>query len=278
VISNSQDERMKGVSRFKKVLENPLPQSLRPKAFSNATFGKRKDWTLACLMTRSRETLCSRWHKVLAPTPETENDMKPFESITEPDERQKMFVGTLEDLHAELSAITLHAGVPEKVRDLFDTAITLSLYSWFVYDLHPIADMTGFLALEAALKARAAHDPALADKRLRALMRHALAAGWLSDNRLSRREEIARMRAEDRKVREAIRLASATGADQMSIEDPTDEEIAAEVHDMKIIESVCEAAVNLRNALAHGERMLAPGSYRRLRMTADLINQLFPVP
>lgn len=203
--------------------------------------------------------------------------MKPLQSITEPDERQRMFGGGLEDLHAELSTITLHDSVPENVRDLFDTAINLSLYSWYVYDFHSIADMTGFLAFEAALKARAAHDPALKDKRLRALVRHALAAGWLSDDRLTGREEMARGRVQDRKVREAIARADAAGASVGRVEEPTDEEIATESREMKIVESVCRAAVSLRNALAHGERVLAPGSYRRLHMTADLINQLFPI-
>jgi hypothetical protein len=45
---------------------------------------------------------------------------------------------------------------------------------------------------------------------------------------------------------------------------------------MQVIEAMCIAAVDLRNALAHGERTLMPGSYYCLRTTADPINQLFP--
>lgn len=158
--------------------------------------------------------------------------------------------------------------------ELFDTAKNLSLYSWFVYEFHSIADLTGFLALEAALKARAVADSTLKRMRFNELMRHALQAGWLSEERIVRREELARMRVEQRKQLEAIRKAQDTDT-VISIEEPTDEEIRNEDREMRIIETVCRAALKLRNALAHGERMLVPGSYARLRMMADLINQLF---
>ena len=41
--------------------------------------------------------------------------------------------------------------------ELFDTARNPSLCTWFVYD-HPIAELTGFLALNAALKERARQE------------------------------------------------------------------------------------------------------------------------
>jgi len=137
--------------------------------------------------------------------------MKPLHEVTDTDERQQFFAGGLADLHGELAAITLNSQVPENVRDLFDTAINLSLYSWYVYDFHPIADMTGFLALEAALKARAVSEPKLEKKRLAELMDHAVASGWLSDERMNGREDIARTRVQDRKIDEARRRADAMG-------------------------------------------------------------------
>jgi hypothetical protein len=60
----------------------------------------------------------------------------------------------------------------------------------------------------------------------------------------------------------------------MPIREPTQTEVEHEAAEMQIIESICNAAVRLPNALAHGEPYLDPGGYRRLRITADLINQL----
>jgi len=184
--------------------------------------------------------------------------MKPVDKITAPDERQTLVVGTLLDLHAGLAEIRLHPSVPDNVRDLFDTALNLSLYSWFVYDFHPVADLTGFLAMEAALRTRASQDnETLANKPLKTLMKHAIAAGWLAEDRITGRRELARARVQHRKSIQAIEAEAST---------------------MTIIQSMCIAAVDLRNALAHGERMLVPDSYQRLRTTADLIHQLFPPP
>lgn len=204
--------------------------------------------------------------------------MKSLERIGQPDERQQFFVGDLTDLHAELSAVTLDASVPENVRELFDTAKNICLYSWFVYEFHPMAELAGFLALEAALRARAARvSNTLAKKSLSKLMEHALSDGWIAEERIAGRLDIARGRVLNRKAVEAIERSKATGIDSV-IEDPTDFEIAEEAQRMKIVEGICQAAVKLRNGLAHGERQLVPGSHRRLRTTADLINQLYVVP
>lgn len=144
-----------------------------------------------------------------------------------------------------------------------------------MHDFHPIAELTGFLALEAALKIRASRDPAVTCKGFTSLMRHALKVGWLSEERLPRRLEMARLRVQVRKLQDAMERLKTTGLDSVSVDEPTEEEVATEAREMKVIESICRAAVDLRNALAHGERILTPGSYRRLRTTADLINQLF---
>ncbi|VUX55558.1 putative integron gene cassette protein [uncultured Woeseiaceae bacterium] len=205
--------------------------------------------------------------------------MKTLKEITVPDERQTLFLGNLHDLHMELSTINLDINVPANVRELFETAKNVSLYSWFVYDFHPIAELAGFLALEAALRARASQESGtVAKKPLRFLMRHAVSAAWLSEERITDRREIARARVAQRKAMQAIEHSKASGRDSVPVEEPTETEISAEASEMRIIEGMSEAAINLRNSLAHGERMLVPGSHRRLRITADLINQLFVTP
>jgi len=181
------------------------------------------------------------------------------------------------DLHRELQSIELLPAVPDHIRRLFDTARNLSLCTWYVYEFHSIAELTGFLALEAALKARAQGEaPAVAnEKSFRKLLQHAVKARWITEERIAHRREIARIRVEQRKVLTSIRRMDELGLEQPGVEDPTEEEISAEEREMKILHGICEAAINFRNSLAHGEAVLAPGSYVRLRMTADLINQLY---
>lgn len=202
--------------------------------------------------------------------------MKSLSELTQGDERQKYF-GSLDALHDTLSEITVDENVPPKVKELFDTARNLSLCTWFVYDFHPIAELTGFLALEAALKERASREsPELAEeKSFSRLIKRAIADGWVAEDRISGRREIAHSRVQQRKAIETIQQADASGLDSMPIQEPTEAEIEQEAAEMQIIESICAAAIRLRNALAHGEPYLDPGSPRRLRITADLINQLF---
>ena len=106
-------------------------------------------------------------------------------------------------------------------------------------------------------------------------MNVALAEGWIAEERIADRHNIARARVERRKAQEAIKRIEATGAASIPNEDPTNEEIEHEAAEMKVIEGICQAAVSLRNGLAHGERYLQPGSPQRLQITADLINQLY---
>jgi hypothetical protein len=185
--------------------------------------------------------------------------------------------GSPEDLHEVLGAIALGPGVPENIRTLFDTARNLSLCTWYVYEFHPIAELTGFLALEAALKERAKNvGSALAnEKSFRRLMDHAIKVGWIAEERIAHRREIARARVEDRKALASIRRMDELGVDSIAVDEPTEDEIDAEARDMMILQDICKAAIDMRNGLAHGEIMLAPSSHRRLRMTADLINQIF---
>jgi hypothetical protein len=86
---------------------------------------------------------------------EIEDPMKALSEIYKPDVRQANLVGDLSDIHAVLSQMVLHEEVPPNVRQLFETAKNVSLYSWFVYRFHQVAELVAFSALELALKERA---------------------------------------------------------------------------------------------------------------------------
>jgi hypothetical protein len=71
--------------------------------------------------------------------------LKKFEEVCQPDVRQGAFVVcdanspngfrplTLKDFCDDAESIQLHEGVPEKVRNHFQTARNLIIYAWFYY-------------------------------------------------------------------------------------------------------------------------------------------------
>jgi hypothetical protein len=61
---------------------------------------------------------------------------KQFNEIVEADVRQKYFGRTLQDFHRRAEQIALHDGVPEGIRNHFQTARHLLIYSWFYYPFH----------------------------------------------------------------------------------------------------------------------------------------------
>jgi hypothetical protein len=68
--------------------------------------------------------------------------------------REEFLAQSLEQIHADLSALTLHDRVPGGVQQLFETAKNARSYTYYVYRFHQLAEMTAYLALERALKER----------------------------------------------------------------------------------------------------------------------------
>src|SRR5712664_3216432 len=89
--------------------------------------------------------------------------LKPLSEVCEPDVRYKnrvdldMTTGafsetTIESLYSVIEVIALGKTVPEEVRNHFDTARNLALYSWFVYSFNVVVAMHAFSSLEMALR------------------------------------------------------------------------------------------------------------------------------
>jgi hypothetical protein len=92
--------------------------------------------------------------------------LKKFDEICEPDVRQKCFViidpdraGTrpqmLKDFYDYAESIQLHEGIPEEVRNHFQTARNLIIYSWFYYPFNVTAQICAYTSLEFALRIKA---------------------------------------------------------------------------------------------------------------------------
>ena len=83
-----------------------------------------------------------------------DDPLKPLAEICHPDERRANIVGTLPAEYMDLASMRLNDGIPEIAAQLFETAKNVSLYSWFVYRFHPVAESVAFSALELALNLR----------------------------------------------------------------------------------------------------------------------------
>jgi hypothetical protein len=211
-------------------------------------------------------------------TEEVQDPLKPLSEVYAPDGRQANFVGTLADTHEILTQIALHTGVPVNVRQLFETAKNVSLYSWFVYRFHQVAESVAYSALEMALRERAGFvewsgPTAPRPPTLRRLLDQAKREGWIRNESFP---SLRRMATENaRMAKLALRLPTMTTNEDYPIVEPTEDEINAEVRTLDFVQILAENVPQLRNWLAHGSSMLSPRSIRTLELVAEVVNQLF---
>lgn len=209
-----------------------------------------------------------------------ETPLKPLDQLCSQDGRQALFTVTLPQIHADLAAIELKRSVPREVRSLFETAKNVSLYSWYVYPFHQVAELTAFTALEYALRIRAnvpqneEYPPGLGK-----LLQQAQREGWFSNEAFTVRREMGLNRARERKSLDALRAfqhPENAGLSSVEVEEPTPEEIAEATASVDVVKVLVEITPKLRNTLAHGSKTLHPGSRWTLKFLAEAINQLFP--
>jgi len=207
---------------------------------------------------------------------DVEDPLKSLEDICVPDSRHSSFSIALEDIHRVLSEITLHSRVPMDVRQLFETAKNVSLYSWYVYRFHQVAELVGYSALEMALKERyRIENPDKKSPTLRGLLKYAQSERWITNEGFSDRLSRARRYAETEKTFEAIEQMKETGESERMVDDPTEEEILNALEKIDIVGGIVSSTANLRNDLAHGSKTLHPQSISTLRTISEVINQVF---
>ncbi len=188
-------------------------------------------------------------------------ELKPLHLVTTPDERNRFRNLTLEILHAIATDIRLNPTVPEHVRNQFEIARNAFLYSWFWYPFQPAALMYSILAVELALKLRLKADRQELFQRkypptLSELLGTAIRDRLLVDDGFD-----------------------VTIPDEALVRiDPNNPKSPAAPRDQRYCYTILYALPSLRNDLAHGEYLLAPGMSHLLARGAELINQLFPMP
>ncbi|MBI3481231.1 MAG: hypothetical protein HY016_12900 [Nitrosomonadales bacterium] len=172
-------------------------------------------------------------------------ELKPFSTLLEPDERWAHFVlrnlstnemrpVSLNDRYESIAEITLSPSTPEDVQNQFNIALMLGVYAWLYYPFHQVAELKAFSTVEMALRLRFPE----AKGGLKKLLSLAVERGLIVDQGFSHIE------------------VDGEAPTQYSAQLPS------------LISS-------LRNDLAHGSHTLHPGSLFTLRSCAEIINQLF---
>lgn len=85
--------------------------------------------------------------------------LNPLDSALRPDRRFANMSGaggtrpiTFAEYHAWIAEIDFPSAAPDDVRSVFGRSLNVMLYSWFNYELMPLAELQAFAALEMALR------------------------------------------------------------------------------------------------------------------------------
>jgi len=205
--------------------------------------------------------------------PKAASDMetlKPLPEVLQPDPRNSVFVRldtleplTIDEHHAEISAVVLHTQVPEDVRSYFATIQNVCLYAWFAYDMYTVVDFLCLTAVEMALRERLPYSGTGADKRgLQNLLDQAV------NKKLVREKAFSHVRIMRQNLARYIRFRRATGSKLPRSAMPKTNYAA-----------VLRGTIPwLRNHYAHPRRhtILFPGeALSQLQLTSEFINSLF---
>lgn len=207
---------------------------------------------------------------------DVEDPLKAFDEICCPDPRQKNFSGSLSERHRTLNEINLHPGVPVEVRQSFETAKNLCLYTWFVYRFHQVTELQAYVTLEMALRTKfISQYPREKVPTLARLLKTAEEDRWINNERFPSLMFRAKRNAWDRKNFELARKHDFDLYPEMVCQEPTDIEIAQALAEIDIVGGIANTANKLRNNLAHGSTTLHPNSMSTLKIVSEVINQLF---
>lgn len=194
--------------------------------------------------------------------------LKRLEEVCEPDVRQKNLVNldkeagvikpiSLEDYHRMANSIRLHNGVPEEVRDQFETARNLIVYSWFYYPFNVTSQLQAIACVEFALKLKAGCRVVLKGRPpgLKKLLKKAVDEGWVTDNGFTKAREV---------------------------KPPVSGKAMFRTMSGQVVATYCETMIEnlpeMRNYLMHGENLLHSRGSEWVQECAEIINQLFAGP
>lgn len=222
-------------------------------------------------------------------------EFKSLDEVLKVDERNTYFVlhnlhtgekrpRELKDHYKAVGTFVLNDEVPEKIRDHFNIAKNVLLYTWFVYNFFSVAELQALSALELALRERIGEDGLKDLKKqlkkkgkrlgLQAYIEHTAVNGWISNEDFKAYHRAPYMQAmHDYQIRKTEEMTE-KGLD--SIEINYDDIEVPEVNTVDYLGVLIGTVNDIRNAHAHGETFLYPASaWQTFEVCSDFINALF---
>ncbi|KFZ36724.1 hypothetical protein HR45_14815 [Shewanella mangrovi] len=182
------------------------------------------------------------------------DSLKPLEEIFSVDPRNKHY--DIKEWHLKLSEISLNANTPIEVKQLFENAKNIALFTYFSYRLHQSAETIAYSALEQALKMKFEQERGNINfekkpRRLEHYMNIALEQGWITDEGYESSRNIAISRVEHRKISELMKSESLKEGVEIPVPEPSEIEVLEEMKSMRIAERHLHTGRHIRNSLVH---------------------------
>jgi len=178
-----------------------------------------------------------------------------------PDGRQDKAV--VADWHNQIASITLHENVPTVIREQYDVAKNVLLYSWYSYRMRMVAWLYSYSVLENALREKY-NNTSGRSIGLHRLLEKAIQDGFLNDSGFHMtkyKENVVSEQAEGDIICRQVEY----------IEIPESEREG----NTKYIKNLCKSIPKFRNSLAHGEHMILSEVLTPMFINAEIINMLF---
>jgi hypothetical protein len=187
-------------------------------------------------------------------------ELKSLQELLEPDVRSTVMVFqnvktgvtrniSIGDLHRSAAAAKLKDYVSPEIRSHFATAQNLSVFGWFVYRFHPVAELHALSSLEFALREKI-KPTSFKERRFKTMFKFAVENNWIEDKRF---EYVPQRRRTAREYRI----------------NGTTKSLPSFSH------WLAEYLPDRRNDPAHGSNSIMGESWKILDICADLINQIF---
>lgn len=213
-----------------------------------------------------------------------------LESIMQPDERMLHYVlydpatgenrpQELRDHYESVASLVLDESVPDEIRNLYNIAKNVLLYTWCEYSFFPVAALQAFTTLEYALRNRLGEQTISELKKQRkrglyAYIEYSIEQGWVKNEDFSAWHRAPMLRARDDYLIKKIEEMEEKGLDSIEIDY---EEAEVPITNTVDYLDVLQRTVNkIRNLHAHGEFILHPSSvWHTFEMCADFINAIY---
>jgi len=223
------------------------------------------------------------------------NKYKPdfLQELNEVCKKDERIRHSLEARHEVISGYSLHAGVPLKVREVYDVARNLYLYGWYVYRFNNVAESQAFKALEYCLKERIGENEIRKyvkerkkthldttgkrinlNKGLKLYIEYCRDKKLIFNNGFSAWYNKLYNDACEKYKMQKLKEMREQNLDEIEL-DYSEVHISDETTDYDHIQHLIDNANKIRNIYAHGTSMLHPNVLYTFEMVSEFINQLY---